>query len=827
MADDRARVVVIGGGVAGTSIAYHLTRLGWTDVLLVDRGELTSGSTFHSAGLVAQLRNSVSHTRMMMYGAELYPTLAEETGVDPGWHQVGTLHLASSAVPDGGARATGRVGEVVRPPGRDRVDRGCARAVPVDRRLPRARRRSSSRPTATSTRPGSRSSFAAGAKTAGARVRTGVRVEEITVRDGRVAGVVTDHGAIEAEVVVNAGGIWAHELGRLAGVEIPVVPMEHQYLITRPIEGVRADFPTLRDPDNLVYVREEVGGLVVGGYERNPDPWHVSDPIPRDFNHRLLPEKWERFESIADGAFRLIPPLQTTEINRFINGPEAFTPDDDFILGETEVRGFFVAAGFCAHGVTGAAGIGRWTAEWIVEGEPSMDLSKMDIRRFGRQYASRDYSLAKAYEIYAKHYDVRYPGEENEAGRPLRMAPTYGRLEKLDAEFGEKAGWERANWFRSNEDPAHEDRRPRGWAGEQWSTAIVAEHLAVREQAALFDETSFAKFEVSGPGALRPAAAAVRERRGRAGRPDRVHADAEPPRRDRDRPDGDAPRRGSVPARDRHGLRQPRPRVDPAAPGGRGRARPRRHVEPGVPGDLGAGGPRRPAGADATTTCRTSAFPYMSGRDIEVGDVPCFAARVTYVGELGLGALPARPSSPSALWDTLLEAGAPHGLVPGGYRAIDSLRLEKGYRSWGADITPDDSPLEAGLGFAVAFDKDADFLGRDAVRRLRDEGVTRHLRCLDARGRALVHPRERARARRRRDRRPDHVGRDRLRRGEEHRVRVPAGRARRGRHEGLDRGLRGMGGRRGRGRAALGPCRREDQGLMELRASISTGRWRS
>ena len=231
-------------------------------------------------------------------------------------------------------------------------------------------------------------SFAAGAKAAGAGVRTGVRVEEITVRDGRVTGVVTDHGAIEAEFVVNAGGIWAHELGRLAGVEIPVVPMEHQYLITRPIEGVRADFPTLRDPDNLVYVEEEVGGLVVGGYERNPDPWHVTDPIPSDFNHRLLPEKWERFESIADGAFRLIPPLQTTEINRFINGPEAFTPDDDFILGETEVAGFFVAAGFCAHGVTGAAGIGRWTAEWIVEGEPSMDLSKMDIRRFGRQYRS-------------------------------------------------------------------------------------------------------------------------------------------------------------------------------------------------------------------------------------------------------------------------------------------------------------------------------------------------------------------------------------------------------------------------------------------------------
>ncbi|MGH2640692.1 MAG: GcvT family protein [Actinomycetota bacterium] len=736
MADDRARVVIIGGGVAGTSIAYHLTRLGWTDVLLVDRGELTSGSTFHSAGLVAQLRNSVSHTRMMMYGADLYPTLAEETGVDPGWHQVGTLHLASSpyrmealARQAGWAKSFGLPVEIVsaeealeRFPLIDASRVLGAQFVPTDGHID---------PT------GLTLSFAAGAKARGARVRTGVRVEEITVRDGRVAGVVTDHGAIEAEVVVNAGGIWAHELGRLAGVEIPVVPMEHQYLITRPIEGVRADFPTLRDPDNLVYVREEVGGLVVGGYERNPDPWHVSDPIPRDFNHRLLPEKWDRFESIADGAFRLIPPLQTTEINRFINGPEAFTPDDDFILGETEVAGLFVAAGFCAHGVTGAAGIGRWTAEWIVEGEPSMDLSRMDVRRFGRQYASRDYALAKAYEIYAKHYDVRYPGEENEAGRPLRMAPTYSRLESLGAEFGEKAGWERANWFRSNEDLAHEDRRPRGWAGEQWSTAIVAEHLAVRERAALFDETSFAKFEVSGPGALallqRLCANDVDVRVGRIVYTQMLN------------------RRGGIEsdltvtrlADDRFRL------VTGTGSGSRDLAWIRKHqkgdalvrdVTSGL-GCLGIWGPaaREILASVCDDDLSNEGFRYFTARDVEVADVPCFAARVTYVGELGWELYPSTEFA-VRLWDRLLEAGAPHGLIPAGYRAIDSLRLEKGYRSWGADITPDDSPLEAGLGFAVAFDKDADFLGRDTVRRLRDEGVTRHLRCLtlaDARSSTL------------------------------------------------------------------------------------------
>jgi glycine cleavage system T protein len=737
VADDRARVVIIGGGVAGTSIAYHLTRLGWTDVLLIDRGELTSGSTFHSAGLVAQLRNSVSHTRMMMYGAELYPTLAEETGVDPGWHQVGTLHLASSpyrmealARQAGWAKSFGLPVEIIsaeealeRFPLIDASRVLGAQFVPTDGHID---------PT------GLTLSFAAGARAAGARIRTGERVEGITVRDRHVSGIVTNRGTIETEVVVNAGGIWAHEVGRLAGVEIPVVPMEHQYLITRPIEGVDADLPTLRDPDNLVYIREEVGGLVVGGYERNPDPWHVHDPIPPDFNHRLLPEKWERFESIADGAFRLIPALQTTEINRFINGPEAFTPDDDFILGETEVAGLFVAAGFCAHGVTGAAGIGRWTAEWIVEGEPSMDLSKMDVRRFGGQYRSRDYALAKAYEIYSKHYDVRYPGEENLAGRPLRMAPTYSRLEALGAEFGEKAGWERANWFRSNEDPEHEKHRPRGWAGEQWSTAIVAEHLAVRERAALFDETSFAKFEVSGPGALdllqRVCANDVDVHVGRVIYTQMLN------------------RRGGIEsdltvtrlAPDLFRL------VTGTASGSRDLAWIRKHQEGSgaVIRDATSGlaclGLWGPAARDILATASdddlsNESFPYMTARDIDVGDVPCSAARVTYVGELGWE-LYSPTEFAARLWDTLRKAGEPHGLLPAGYRAIDSLRLEKGYRAWGADVTPDDSPLEAGLGFAVAFDKEADFIGRGAVRRLRDKGVGRRLRCLtlaDARSSSL------------------------------------------------------------------------------------------
>ena len=725
MSDDRARVVIVGGGVAGTSIAYHLTAMGWTDVLLLERAELTSGSTFHSAGLVAQLRNSVSHTRMMMYGVELYPRLLQETGVDPGWHEVGTLHLATSryrlealARQAGWAKSFGLPVEIVTPaealerfPLIDGSRILGAQFVPTDGHLDPS---------------GLTNAFAEGARRRGARIRTGVRVVEISVREGRVAGVVTDHGAVEAEVVVNAAGIWANEIGRLAGVEIPVVPMEHQYLITRPIEGVRPEFPTLRDPDALVYVREEVGGLVVGGYERTPDPWHVDTPIPADFNHRLLDERWERFEAIADGAYRLIPDLQASEINRFINGPEAFTPDDDFILGETEVRGLFVAAGFCAHGITGGAGVGRYTAEWIVEGEPSMDLSKMDVRRFGPQYRDRDYALGRAYEIYAKHYDVKYPGEDHEAGRPLKTSPTYETLKSLGARFGEKAGWERANWFASNEDPAFAASRPRGWAGEHWSTAIPAEHHATREAAALFDETSFAKLEVTGAGALAflqwVCANDVDVEEGRVVYTQLLN------------------RRGGIQAdltvtrlsADRFRI------VTGTASGGLDLAWITKRLDRDDVevtdvterlGCLGVWGPnaRDVLGAVTGADLSNARFPFMTSQDVTVGDVACRALRVTYVGELGWELYPPIDRA-AAIWDVLLDAGRPFGLRPAGYRAIDSLRLEKGIRAWGSDLTPDDTPLEAGLGFAVDWDKD--FLGRTALERQRSEGTTRSLRML-------------------------------------------------------------------------------------------------
>ena len=501
---EHARAVIIGGGVGGTSIAYHLAERGWTDIVLVDRAELTSGSTFHSAGLVGQLRSSVTLTKMMMYGADLYRRLAAETGTDPSWHEVGSLRLASS--PEryeelrrqaGWAKTFGLPLELISAgEAQDRFPLmstdGVLGAVwlPTDGWLDPS---------------GLANALAAGARQRGAQVRPHTRVVAIGTDRGRVTGVTVEHRGerteIAADVVVNAGGMFAPEIGRMVGVTVPIIPMAHQYLFTEPIEGVHPGLPQLRDPDNLVYFREEVGGLCMGGYERDPAPWSL-DGVPPDFNGKLLAPDMERFQSIMEGAIRRVPAMADAGVNRVINGPEGFTPDNEFILGESEVRGFFVAAGFSAHGIAGAGGIGRQMASWIVDGEPELDLWKMDIRRFGPAYRSQGYTLARSIENYATYYDIHYPNEERQSGRPLRMAPTYPILEGLGASFGEKSGWERPNWFDSNAAAGDEGLRPRGWAGEHWSPAIGAEALATRQAAGLFDETSFAKIEIVGPGAV-------------------------------------------------------------------------------------------------------------------------------------------------------------------------------------------------------------------------------------------------------------------------------------------------------------------------------------
>jgi glycine cleavage system aminomethyltransferase T/glycine/D-amino acid oxidase-like deaminating enzyme len=720
---DRASAVVVGGGVGGCSILYWLTRLGWDDVVLVERAELTSGSTFHSAGLVGQLRGSLALTRMMMESVDLYRSLEAEVGLETGWREVGSLRLASSpermeeiSRQAGWAKTFGLPLELVSP-------REAAELFPpmtTDGVLGAA-----FLPTDGYVDPSQLTfALAEGARRRGAEIATRTRVTAIAVERDRVTAVETDRGSIETDVVVDAGGMYAREVGELAGVNVPIVPMAHEYLVTK-AAGLPLDMPTMRDPSLLVYFRPESGGLVMGGYERHCAPWGL-DGIPADFNSRLLDEDWPRFEELMENALVRVPTLGEMEVVKLINGPEAFTPDGEFVLGPSGVRGFWVAAGFCAHGLAGAGGMGKLVAEWIVEGTPSLDVWHMDSRRFGEAYRSREYTLARTKEIYETYYDVKYPGHERSAGRPLRVSSAYGRLQGLDASFGEKSGWERANWFETNAAHGDESLRPRGWAGKLWSPAIGVEHHACRGAAAIFDESSFAKILVSGAraAALLERLCANRVVRGvgqvtytqmlnpRGG----IECDFTVTRLAEDRF-----RIVTGTAFGQHDLawiRQHAPDdgsveiVDETS----------RYACFGLWGPLA----RELLQPLASIDLSSASFPYMHAREVAIGRVPCLALRVTYVGELGWELYCAADLG-LALWDTIWNDGRSHGLVAGGYRAIDSLRLEKGYRAWGADITPDDTPFEAGLGFAVKLDK-GDFVGRDAL--LGAGEPERALRCL-------------------------------------------------------------------------------------------------
>lgn len=698
--------MVIGGGVGGCSILYWLARVGWDDVVLVERSDLTSGSTFHSAGLVGQLRSSLSLTKMMMASVELYRTIGEEVDLETGWREVGSLRLASSeerleeiSRQAGWAKTFGLPLELVSaaqaqelfPPMSTDGVLGAA-YLPTDGYIDPSQLTFA---------------LAEGARRRGAEILTNTRVTAIPVEHGRVTGVVTDKGEIEADIVVNAGGMFAAELGRLAGVNVPLVPMAHEYLVTRPA-GLPLDMPTMRDPSLLVYFRPESGGLVMGGYERDPAPWSL-DGIPADFNGKLLEEDWPRFEPLLENAIKRVPGLEEMEVVRLINGPEAFTPDGEFILGPTDVRGFWVAAGFCAHGLAGAGGMGKLVAEWIVEGTPSLDVWHMDSRRFGAAYTSREYTVARTSEIYSTYYDVKYPGHERQAGRPLRLSPAYARLQELGAAFGEKSGWERANWFEPNAAGGDESLRPRGWAGRHWSPAIGAEHRACREAAALFDESSFAKIEVAGPAAAELLEHLCDNRVARdvgaitytqmLNAKGGIECDFTVTRLAKDRF-----RIVTGTAFGRHDLawiRQHAPDDGSVT------------VED-VTSKYACLGLWGPASRELLAPLTTDAldFAYMRARELAVGNVPCLALRVTYVGELGWE-LYCPAEFGLALWDTIWKAGAGHGLLAGGYKAIDSLRLEKGYRVWGADITGDDTPDEAGLGFAVKLDKE--FVGKKAL----------------------------------------------------------------------------------------------------------------
>ena len=721
-----AKVVIIGGGVGGCSIAYHLTLMGWKDVVILERHELTAGSTWHSAGLVGQLRSDANLTRMMYYSTDLYRKLKDETGIDTGWREVGGIRLASSAerMEDikrlvGMARSFGMPMEMLSP--KEAWDMFPIMAM--DGIMGAAYTPSDGVIDPT----GLTNALAAGAKNRGAKIFTETSVKAINLKDGRVDEVVTNRGTIKTEIVVNAAGQWGGEVGKMVGLFLPVVPMAHLYIITKPIDGVGHDFPTLRDPDLLVYWREEVGGLVTGGYERDPAPFGLSG-IPYDFKYQLLAPDWDRFAPLMENSIKRVPVVETAEIIQLLNGPEGFTPDGEFLLGPTSVKGFWVACAFCAHGLAGAGGVGKVMAEWIIEGHPEWDLWRLDVRRFGSNYNSMDYTLARTIETYSQYYDIHYPNEERLSRRSLRLSPTYYRLRELGAKFGEKTGWERPDYFKPYEEKARHGHEPKGWYRHNWSRAIGYEHLMTRENVGLFDETSFNKFEVRGPGALaflnyvcaneidQPVGTviyteALNKRGG-------IECDFTVTRLAEDRfliITGTAfgqhdlswlslnmPQDGSV-------------AIDDVS---------------SSYACIGMWGPKarmilqKVTQADVTN----EAFPYMTAKRITVGDVPALASRVTYVGELGWEFYCPMEYG-LRLWDTLWEAGQPEGMVAGGYRAIDSLRLEKAYRYWSGEISPDYTPYEAGLGFFVKLDK-GDFIGKQALLKQKETGLTRKLCCI-------------------------------------------------------------------------------------------------
>ena len=720
---ERARIVIIGGGVIGTSVAYHLTRLGHTDVVLLEQGQLSCGTTWHAAGLVGQLRASESGTRLVQYSTELYADLERETGLSAGYLQCGGVTVA---------RTEDRMTQLRRTAANAAAyDLDCELLTPaqaLDRYpvmrvddlvgaiwLPADGR---ANPTDLTM------ALAKGARQRGARVIEHVRVLDVLTYEGRVTGVRTDAGDIEAEIVVNCAGQWAKAVGAMAGVNVPLYSAEHFYVVTETIAGVHPDLPILRDPDGYTYFKEEVGGLVIGGFEPEAKPWVPPDRIPYPFEFQLLDEDWEHFEILMENALLRIPALEHTGCKKLYNGPESFTPDNQFILGEApECANFFVGAGFNSVGIASAGGAGRALAEWIVNGSPTTDLNAVDIRRFAPFNGNNAWLHDRVAEILGVHYEIPWPNRELTTARPFRRSPVHHLLVAANANFGSRMGWERANFFAP---PDAEPTIEYSWGKPNWLPWSAAEQVSTRTGVTVFDQTSFSKYLLVGPDAEQglqwlctndvavPLGKAVYtgmlNERGtyesdltitRTGAGEfLIVSSAATTERDKDHI------RKNLPAGSRAEL------VDVTS----------------AMAVFGVMGPRSRALLATLTDADLSdaGFPFGTSRQISLGYATVRATRITYVGELGWEIYV--PSEFAVgVYDDLMAAGEQFGVRRGGYYAIESLRLEKGYRAFGRELTPNDNPVEAGLLFTCKLTSDIEFLGRAAVERAKAEGPRRRL----------------------------------------------------------------------------------------------------
>lgn len=711
-----AQVVVIGGGIIGCSTAYHLAKDHKADVVLLEQNRITSGSTWHAAGLVGQLRSSASITRVLKYSVELYKRLKDETGLETGWKMTGCLRLAGSqdrwtefkrlATT---ARSFGMDMHLISPdeakklwPLMDVSDLVGASWLPTD---------GQANPSDIT------QSLAKGARLNGARLVEGVAVTGFGMKDGRIIAVQTNQGSITCEKVVNCAGMWARQAGAMAGINVPLQPVKHQYIITDRIPGLAKGAPTIRDPDRRTYFKEEVGGLVMGGYEPDPVPW-TQDDVPGDWEFRLFDDDFEHFEQHLEQAIARVPALADAGVKKMINGPESFTPDGNFILGAApECANMFVGAGFNAFGIASGGGAGWVLADWVMKGEAPLDLWAVDIRRFSGLHKDRQWVSDRTLEAYGKHYTVAYPHEEYESGRPRLASPLYEKLKQQGAVFGSKLGWERPNWFALNGD----ERRDIYSMGRQnWFETVGAEHRHVRESVGIFDQTSFSKYLVKGAGAAEALSwlCANRVARGvgrltytqllnsRGG----IEADLTVSRLSDNEfyiVTGTGFR-----THDLGWMRDNLPKGTEAA------------FEDVTESHatLSLMGPKaRDVLAKATRDDVSNAgFPFGHVREIAIAGHKLWALRVTYVGELGWE-LHMPMNAVVDVYHCLMGLGRAEEVCPVGYRALESLRLEKGYRAWGSDITPSDTPFEAGLGWAVKLKGNENFLGREALQRLQGQ----------------------------------------------------------------------------------------------------------
>jgi 4-methylaminobutanoate oxidase (formaldehyde-forming) len=718
---DSARAVIIGGGVVGCSVAYHLTKLGWRDVVLLEQGRLTCGTTWHAAGLVGQLRAHQNMTRLVQYSASLYQQLEAETGQATGWKQCGSVLVARTPERvtlfrriQAAARAQGVACETIsiaeaaeKYPVMRTDDLLGALWLPDDAKVNPA---------------DVTQALARGARMNGARIFEQTRVTAIRQKDGVATGVTTSRGEIKAEVVVNCAGQWAKAVGRLAGVTVPLHSAEHMYIVTGRIDGVHPDLPVLRDPDGYIYVKEEVGGLLMGGFEPVAKPWAM-DGIPDNFEFGMLPDDWDQFQVLMENALVRLPALETAEIKTFMNGPESFTPDNNFIMGAApELKNFFVAAGFNSIGIASGGGAGRALAEWIVQGEPTLDLWPVDIRRFARFHDNDRFLKERVSEVLGLHYMMPWPNRELQSARPLRRSPLYDRLAAQHALFGSKMGWERPNFFAPTQQDARIDY---AWGRQNWFPYVADEHKATREAVTIADLTSFSKFLLQG----RDAEAALQHLcandiavsvgatvyTGLLNARGTYESDLTVARLGADRfmlVTGTAQA-----TRDADWIRRNLPESSHAT---------LTDITSGY-AVIAVMGPRaRELLARLTKTPLDNAvFPFGAFREIGIGYATVLASRRTYVGELGWE-LYVPTEYAAGVYDALMEAGAEFGARNCGYYAIESLRLEKGYRAWGRELTPDYNPYQAGLSFAVKFDK-GDFIGRDALLAAKAKPPVRRL----------------------------------------------------------------------------------------------------